>query len=85
MGWFISKGNKILGPYMTHSKYDVVVSSPTKCVTMTFKQRKHLTKSNLGMGQSNSGINNSSLRNGSSGMKCQEAVLSRERHFLSEV
>lgn len=69
---------------MTHSKYGAVVSFPTKCVAMTFKQRGHLTRSNLGKGQSNSGINNSSLRNGSGGMKCQEAVPFRERHLLSE-
>lgn len=82
MGWFILKRNWILVPHITHSKYNIMVSSSTKYIAMTFKQREHLTRSNLGEGQSNSDINNSFIRNRSSGMKCQEAVSFIGRHFL---
>lgn len=63
-------------------KIQRVVSSPTKYVAMTLKQSEHLKRSNLGKEKSNSNINNSFIRNGSSGMKCQETVSFRGRHFL---
>lgn len=57
-------------------------SSPTKYVAMTFKQRDHFTRSSLGERQSNSDINNSFIRNRSSGMICQETLSFIGRHFL---
>lgn len=63
-------------------KIQRVVSSPTKYVAMTLQQREHLKRSNLGKEKSNSDIHNSFIRNGSSGMKCQETVSFTGRHFL---
>lgn len=59
-----------------------MVSSPTKYVAVTFKKRKHLKRSNLGKGQSNSDINNSFIRNRSRGMTCQKTVSFIGKHFL---